>query len=508
MRSGRSSNKRMEAILEVKDLRISFEGEKGFTPVVNGVNLAMEKGKILALVGESGCGKTALCRCLMGISSRHARIDGGSILLEGRERMGLSEKEWEKVRGREIAMILQDPMTSLNPVFSVGDQIAETIRAHEKVSRKEARQRAVSLLELVEIPNAPVRARQYPHQFSGGMRQRVAIAIALAANPKVILADEPTTSLDIHTQTHIMTLLKKVCVSQEKSLLFVTHDLGLAENMADYIAVMKDGVVVESGETENIFAHPVHEYTKKLLGFAAYGKGSSHFHGHILEEKPEEREKEKPLVQVRNLTKSFEVRRGKSEKFLEEFNLDIYTCENIIIVGSSGCGKSTLARCLMGIYPPDQGEIRYNGECRKQMIFQDSASAFNPRMTVKQIIGEPLMIARYGSIKRMLTRREAMDVEEKILQVARQVDLTEELLERHPYDISGGQRQRAAIARALITDPDFLIADEPISSLDIPVQSQIIHLLKNLHDSRGLTMMIIAHDLPMVKHVSDRIIEM
>lgn len=503
------TEKRMDNLLTIKNLKLSFYGEQGRVPAVKGVTLSLKRGESLALVGESGCGKTALCRCIMGLHAQHAKVEEGEVLLLGKSITQLSEKEMKAVRGRDVAMIFQDPMSSLNPTFSVGKQIVEAITAHERVDRHQAQSRAMDLLRLVEISEPELRFRQYPHHFSGGMRQRIAIAIALACNPHLIIADEPTTALDSVTQDKIMQLLKKVCKDQDKGFLFVTHDLGLAETMADRIAVMKDGLIVETGRTEELFRCPQHPYTKQLLGYAAYGKGTGHFHGRLFENSKTDQCDGTPLVQVKDLTKRFSLGKQKSAVVLDQFHMNIYKGEIVGVVGPSGCGKSTLARCMMGIYTPDGGQVQYEKDCKKQMIFQDSASALNPRMTLEQIIVEPLVIqGRKENRFFGFSKQDKTLLHQKAVEMVGLVGLEQGLLVRHPYDVSGGQRQRAAIARALITDPDFIIADEPIASLDISIQAQIIHLLKDLHDQRNLTMMMIAHDLPMVKHISDRIIEL
>ena len=271
----------MENLLKIENLKLAFHGPFGRVPAVRGVDFSVDAGETVALVGESGCGKTALCRSILMLHSQHADIEEGRILLAGKDVTGLTEKELESVRGKDAAMVFQDPMSSLNPTFSIGSQITSPMRIHEKIGRREAREKALRLLELVGIDNPEARFSQYPHHFSGGMRQRVAIAIALACNPRLIIADEPTTSLDTATQDRIMELLAKLCRGEDKGLLFVTHDLGLAETIADRIAVMKDGLIVESGKTEEIFQNPQHPYTQKLLGFAKYGKGSSHYHGKV-----------------------------------------------------------------------------------------------------------------------------------------------------------------------------------------------------------------------------------
>ena len=541
------------AVLEIKDLQLSFHGPKGRVQAIRGVDLQINQGEVVALAGESGSGKTALCRAVMRLHSQHASIDKGQILLEGMDVTHLSEKEMESVRGRQCSMVFQDPMSSLNPVYSVGKQITEAILLHEKISPKQAQVRASELLRQMGIEEPEKRFFHYPHQFSGGQRQRIAIAIAMACSPKLLIADEPTTALDIRTQNEIMGLLKSVqagnCEQEEREkdhgagnesgektkpqhtggMLFVTHDLGLAEQIADRIYIMKDGLVVESGRTEEIFSNPKHEYTRQLLGYAAYGKGTSHYHGHISDEKPHRSAQcdGHPLVSVHDLSKSFELSKNQVQLVLQDFSMNIFKGEILGIVGDSGCGKSTLARCIARIYEPDSGRVSVQEGTKLQMIFQDSMSAFNPRMTLAEIIAEPLVLAGkekkwkpHSSVdsedanvsekffERICSHRKHREkILQRVYDVMKQVELDPELAERHPYDVSGGQRQRAAIARALITEPDFLIADEPISSLDVSIQAQIIHLLKKLHDEKQLTMMIISHDLPMVEHISDRIIK-
>lgn len=496
----------MNRILDIENFKLSFYGSHGRVPAVRGVNLYVEAGETLALVGESGCGKTALCRAILGLHRSHAKVEDGSITLSGLKVTEMTDRQMEAVRGKQAAMIFQDPMTSLNPAFSIGSQIRDAILLHEDISKAEAKAKTVELLKMVEIPQAEERYRQYPHHFSGGMRQRAAIAIALACNPALIIADEPTTALDIKTQNEIMGLLKRICREQGKAMLFVTHDLGLAEKLADRTAVMKEGLIIEQGETAEIFSNPKEEYTKKLLGYVAYGKGTSHYHGRRhgqAEESGTSRIYERePAVIIENLKKSFPLGKKNFRPVLKGFNLTIEKGEIVGLVGPSGCGKSTLARCIMGIYKPEGGTITIADGLKKQMIFQDSASAFNPRMKLWEIIAEPAEIEALNK-HRKLKKTELYNM---AAEAADSCGLEKELLDRCPYDVSGGQRQRAAIARALITSPDFIIADEPISSLDVPVQSQIIHLLKKLHDERNLTMLIISHDIAMVEHVSDRVL--
>lgn len=489
----------MNNVLEIENLILSFRSPAGKVEAVRDVSLSVKPGEILTLVGESGCGKTALCRSILMLHNAHAEIEGGRILLCGRDMTRLSEAELTAARGRDAAMIFQDPLSSLNPVYAIGRQIMEPMLFHEKAGRKEARQRAEELLRLVGIDNPEKRMAQYPHQLSGGMRQRAAVAIALACNPKLIIADEPTTALDEQTREMVMSLLRRICRQQNKALLFVTHDLRLAEHTTDRIAVMKDGKIVETGRAEDIFRAPSHAYTKKLLRFAGYGLPGSHFHGKRGQEEDERGEgKRQRLLSVRNLSKSYSFGRGRVNRVLKGVNLDIYKGEILGLVGKSGCGKSTLAQCIMGIQPADSGELLWTSPCKKQMIFQDSASAFNPRMTIEQIIAEPLVVAKGKETKE--------ELKGLVFAMMDAAELPRELASRHPDDVSGGQRQRAAIARALITNPGFIIADEPVSSLDVSTQATMIHLLKRIRDERNLTILLISHDLPMVEHISDRII--
>ena len=394
------------------------------------------------------------------------------------------------------------------------------------------------------------------------MLQRAAIALAMIAKPRLLIADEPTTALDIETQQEIMALLRESCARQDCSMLFVTHDLGLAEQIADRIVVMKDGRIVEEGQSEQIFRDPQHAYTKKLLGYATYGKGGSHYHGRIRaaeqekitqkEAKQTEKEADDVLLSIRGLSKSFSVDKHTRKQVLHDVSLAIHRGEIVGLIGPSGVGKSTLARCIMGICTPDSGEVIVREGARIQMIFQDSAAAFNPHMTIAEIIAEPLVLQARRQ-RRTVVRRcfakaaagcdvaekhavekhaagaghtdsaDSADVQrctravgkmsravlrERVLAAMRQVELEPELADRYPYDVSGGQRQRAAIARALITAPDLIICDEPISSLDVSLQADIIHLLKKLQEERDLSLLLISHDLPMVEHISDRIVKL
>lgn len=483
----------MEKSLTINNLTVSFETPGGKLTAVKDVSLHLAGGETLALVGESGCGKTVLCKSMLKILCSRGRIEKGKILLDGEDLTVASEREMQSYRGGSIAMVFQDPMLSLDPAFSVGEQIAEVLKVHGGISAKAAKARAVELMDMVRIPDAQKRYSQRPYQFSGGMRQRVAIAAALAGEPDILLADEPTTALDEKTRWEIVRLLKDIQEKTGVAVLFITHDLSLVEDIADRVAIMQDGRIVEEGNVAKVFSAPEHPYTRKLLGYLDYKKGRGHNHRSAASDEP--------VLSVRKLCKSFRLGRKEKNDVLKDFSMDIYRGEIVGLVGSSGCGKSTLARCIAGIDRPDSGVVEFAGGIRMQMIFQDSQSAFNGRFTVKKIIEEPLRTGA-GRITDAGRRDEA------VRNVMRAVELDESLADRKPYELSGGQRQRAAVARALITDPDFIIADEPLTGLDVSAQAQIVHLLKRLAQERGLTILFIAHDLPMVNHISSRIIEM
>ena len=483
----------MEKSLTINNLTVSFETPGGKLTAVKDVSLHLAGGETLALVGESGCGKTVLCKSMLKILCSRGRIEKGKILLDGEDLTAASERQMPSYRGGSIAMVFQDPMLSLDPAFSVGEQIAEVLKVHGGLSAKAAKARAVELMDMVRIPDAQKRYSQRPYQFSGGMRQRVAIAAALAGEPDILLADEPTTALDEKTRWEIVRLLKDIQEKTGVAVLFITHDLSLVEDIADRVAIMQDGRIVEEGNVAKVFSAPEHPYTRKLLGYLDYKKGRGHNHRSAASDEP--------VLSVRKLCKSFRLGRKEKNDVLKDFSMDIYRGEIVGLVGSSGCGKSTLARCIAGIDRPDSGVVEFAGGIRMQMIFQDSQSAFNDRFTVKKIIEEPLRTGA-GRITDAGRRDEA------VRNVMRAVELDESLADRKPYELSGGQRQRAAVARALITDPDFIIADEPLTGLDVSAQAQIVHLLKRLAQERGLTILFIAHDLPMVNHISSRIIEM
>lgn len=575
----------MEKILEVKDLQVSFDTYAGEVMAVRGLSFHLNKGETLAIVGESGSGKSVTSKSLMKlIPSPPGRITGGEILFEGKNLVDFTEKQMQKIRGSDISMIFQDPMTSLNPTMTVGNQIMETIMKHQKQSKHQAKEKAIELLKMVGISSPEKRLSAYPHQFSGGMRQRVVIAMALSCNPKVLIADEPTTALDVTIQAQILELLRDLQQKMGTSIIFITHDLGVVANIADRVAVMYAGKIVEIGKVEEIFYHPQHPYTWGLLGampnlnedaeelitipgsppnllkppkgdaFAERNKyamkidyqleppmfklSETHFaatwllhekspkimppdmlrkHRHVkAKEKQNDRldkrrEKGDKLLEIKNLKQYFSSG-SNVVKAVDGINFDIYKGETFGLVGESGCGKSTTGRTIIRLYEATEGAILYNntnirekkssGDLQKlnqkiQMIFQDPYSSLNPRQTVADIIAEGIDIHGLAS-----NSKERL---EKVYELLETVGLNREHANRYPHEFSGGQRQRIGIARALAVEPEFIIADEPISALDVSIQAQVVNLMKKLQKEKGLTYLFIAHDLSMVKYISDRI---
>lgn len=500
----------MSELLKINNLIVSFENPEGELTAVKGVSLSLERGETLALVGESGCGKTVLCKSMLKILCDKGRIRQGEIMLEDKDLVPLTEEKMIAYRGGDIAMVFQDPMTSLDPAFSVGEQIAEVLRIHKGLSRADAKAHALKLMEMVQIREAGKRYDQRPYQFSGGMRQRTAIAIALAAEPKILLADEPTTALDEETQEEILKLLKDIQEKTGVAVLFITHDLSIVEDVADRVAIMKDGVLVEEGIVSEVFDGPQHDYTRKLLGYLDYKKGRGHHHRDAPGVKGEltGRKGEGPVISVEDLNVFFEMGRNGTNHVLQDFSMEIYRGEIVGLVGKSGCGKSTLARCIMGLEKYD-GKIKLAEGIRLQIIFQDTGAAFNERMTVRKIIEEPLKIAgRRRQTKHTADANCRLPEERTVEWAMDAVELDRSLADRRPYELSGGQRQRVAIARALISRPDVIIADEPLTGLDVSAQAQIVHLFKRLAVENDLTVIFIAHDLPMVNHISSRVIKM
>lgn len=500
----------MEPVLKVSNLHVAFSGRQEEFNAVKGVSFEVNRGETLGIVGESGSGKSVTARSIMRLlPSPPSYVKEGSIEFQGDDLSLKTEKEMESIRGHGIGMIFQDPMTSLNPTKKIGIQIAESIVKHMNISKREARKEAVELLKLVGIRDSEVRFDQYPHEFSGGMRQRVMIAIALACKPALLIADEPTTALDVTIQAQILDLMKDIQQRFGTSIILITHDLGVVAEMCDRVAVMKEGEIVETGTTSDIFESPEHPYTKRLL----------HALPRLDEKKKVKRvsqlregiDKTIPLIQVTSLKQHFDSGKGEVTKAVDDISFHIRPGETLGLVGESGSGKSTTGRAILRLNEPTAGEILYQGMAvnrfsakemkamrrHMQMIFQDPYSSLNPRFKVLDIIGQALDIHRMSKSKKERKQR----VEDLLVMVG----LEPEHALRYPHEFSGGQRQRIGIARALAVEPDFIVCDEPLSALDVSIQTQIVKLLEDLQHKLGLTYLFIAHDLSMVKHISDRV---
>ncbi|MGQ7278369.1 ABC transporter ATP-binding protein [Brevibacillus thermoruber] len=500
----------MEPILQVKELSVSFQSRGEEVQAVRGVSFEIHKGETLGIVGESGSGKSVTARSIMRLlPSPPSFIKEGEIVFLGENLVHKTEKEMEHIRGRDIGMIFQDPMTSLNPTMTIGTQIAESLIKHQHLSKKEAETQAMDMLKLVGIRNSEARYHQYPHEFSGGMRQRVMIAMALACRPALLIADEPTTALDVTIQAQILNLMKTMQQRFGTSILLITHDLGVVAGMCDRVVVMKDGEIVETGTTEEIFATPRHPYTLKLLHALPR-----------LDEKKKAKpaplvltrsDNNRPFIEVRSLKKYFDLGKGNILKAVNGVSFHINRGETLGVVGESGCGKSTTGRTILRLHEPTGGEVLYDGMSINrlsakemkimrrymQMIFQDPYASLNPRLRILDIIGEALDVQKLAGSK--------MERQKRVEELLDMVGLDPSFAMRYPHEFSGGQRQRIGIARALAVNPQFIVCDEPLSALDVSIQAQVVKLLEELQHRLGLTYLFIAHDLSMVKHISDRV---
>lgn len=495
----------MEKLLEVKQLSIEFEQGETFNRVADQVHFDISKGETLGIVGESGSGKSVTARSIMRLLPPNARNNEESkIVFMGKDLTQLSEKEMRKIRGKDIGMIFQDPMTSLNPTMSIGDQITESIRYHQKLKKKAAKAEAMNIMNLVGIKDVAFRYDQYPHEFSGGMRQRMMIAIALACKPALLIADEPTTALDVTIQAQVLDLLKDIQKQFGTAIILITHDFGVVANMCDNVLVMKDGEIVERGATTDVFEHPQHPYTKRLLDAVPNLKKD--------QKAPSEKSaSEKTLLSIKELQKHFDLGKGAVLKAVDGVTLDIYEGETLGLVGESGSGKSTMGRTLLRLHEATGGDVLYEGfnlntldanemkDMRKhmQLIFQDPYASLDPRMKVVDLIGEALDVHKLAQNKQ--------DRYNKVVELLKLVGLDPAFANRYPHEFSGGQRQRIGIARALAVNPKFIVCDEPLSALDASIQAQIVDLLEDLQKKLGLTYLFIAHDLAMVKRISDRV---
>jgi len=514
----------MQPVLSVSDLRVSFRTADGWTPIVHGLSFEVASGSTLAMVGGSGSGKSVTALATMRLLPPARSRITGEVRLNGRSLLDLPESAMCAIRGNEIGMIFQEPMTSLNPTLRIGFQISEVLRRHRGMSAAQAQAESIRLLERVQIPAAKARFHDFPHLMSGGMRQRVMIAMALACRPKVLIADEPTTALDVTVQAQILDLLRTLQQEDGLSILFITHDLGVVAEIADEIIVMQHGEAVDRGTAQAIFTRSRHPYTRALLAAAPRigsmaGKSSPEGLGSVPESATtgEPAAAGKPILEVRNLTKRFDVRKGIWGKVtgrvhaVEDISFDIRAGETLSLVGESGSGKSTTGRCLIGLTRPSSGTIAMHGQGpsgaegkatagkfhdRMQMVFQDPYASLNPRMRVSDSIAEPLVVqGRMGK----------GEIEARVDELLESVDLSNAMRDRFPHEFSGGQRQRICIARALSMRPDLLIADEAVSALDVSIKAQIIDLMLDLQRKMQLAFLFISHDMAVVERISHRV---
>jgi peptide/nickel transport system ATP-binding protein len=495
-----------ETVLRVEGLCVSVRTEAGLRPLVQDLSFTLNRGETLAIAGESGSGKSITSLAIMGLLPPPAvRVTGGRVLLSGQELTSLPEPDLRAIRGDRIAMIFQEPMTCLNPVMTIGAQLTEAIRAHEPVGRSEAAKRAVGALRAVRLSEPERRMRQYPHELSGGMRQRVMIAMALALRPEVLIADEPTTALDVTVQREVLDLLRDLQRDLGTAIILITHDMGVVAEMADRVIVMRQGRQVETAATADLFTQPQAGYTRALLA-AVPRMGQAALRPPVATE---------PIARLSDVVVRYPLRGGllgqvtQNIHAVEHVSFDIRKGETFALVGESGCGKSTIAKALVGL-APHTGRIEIAGQPlegltptglkamrrRVQMIFQDPMAALNPRMRVGALIAEPLVIHGIGDPSSQLDR--AADLMTRVGLEAGQLD-------RYPHEFSGGQRQRICIARALALQPDLIIADESVSALDVSVQARVLDLLRALQSEFGMSYLFISHDMAVVDNISDRV---
>ncbi len=495
-------------VIDAQNIGVTFHVDGGKIEAVRNVSFQLHRGQTIALVGESGSGKSVTARAIMRLLSKRARVSDQTIIsYDGQNMARLSDLEMRKLRGNRITMIFQEPMSSLNPVYTIGSQIVEILRIHQKMDRKTAMAKALDLLREVQIPDPEARLQQYPHQLSGGQRQRVMIAMALANNPDVLVADEPTTALDVTVQAEILNLIRALQKKLGMAVILITHDLTVVRQFADHVYVMQHGEVRESGPTEDIFTNPQHAYTKRLLGSEPKGQANP------LEGTPE------TVLEGRDIAVTFSLRKGGAFrgsyydlKAVDNLSLILRRGETLGLVGESGSGKTTFGQALLRLNRINGGQISFLGQqietfdrkamkplrSRMQIVFQDPFSSLNPRMSVRQLIEEGLIVNGIGADK--------AERLERVKQALRDAGLPDTILSRFPHEFSGGQRQRLAIARAVALEPEFILLDEPTSALDLSVQAQIIELLRKLQRDKGLSYLFISHDLKVVRALCHRVI--
>ena len=533
------------ALLHIKNLKVSFLRDGEWNEAVHGVSFEVPQGKTLGIVGESGSGKSVSNLAVMRLlNERQSRITADEITLDGKDILHLEEKDMHDIRGKRIAMIFQEPMTSLNPVFQCGFQVTEAILAHEDVTEEAAHHRVINLFKKVMLPRPEAIYKSYPHELSGGQKQRVMIAMALACNPEVLIADEPTTALDVTVQKEILKLLKELQHTENLSMIFISHDLGVVSEVSDDILVMHDGKVVEYGESQEVLNHPKDPYTKGLLAcrppmdfrlkrlpivkefLDGTWSDTADFKQQLIVTQ-QERESHlneiysrDPILKVEHLKTWFPLKKGVFNrvydhvKAVDDVTFDVYPGETLGLVGESGCGKTTLGRSILRLVEPSDGKIIFEGkdvmslkgndlrEYRKhaQIVFQDPYSSLNPRIRIGDAIAEPMMV--HGIEPDAKRRRD------KVCELLTEVGLQPEHYQRYPHEFSGGQRQRICIARALAVRPKLIICDESVSALDVSVQAQVLNLLNRLKKDFGFTYIFISHDLSVVRFMSDRILVM
>ena len=489
------------SILDVKNLSLTVGDER----LIKSISFKIEEGEIFALVGESGSGKSLTSLAIMRLLPDAISVSGGDILLREKSLFTISEFDMQKIRGRSIAMIFQEPMTALNPVMTIGEQVAEVIRLHLNLDSKTIKAKVIELFEEVALPKSKERYGWYPHQLSGGQKQRVMIAMALACEPELLIADEPTTALDVTIQAQVLALLKEIQKRRTLSILFITHDMGVVAQMADRIAVMRYGEILEEAKRENFFDNPTHPYTQALLRDAIPLKG----------EKIEQKQIDS-LLELKDLKVHFPIKKGLFQrtighvKAVDGVSLSIPRAKTLALVGESGSGKSTIGQAILRLVDSTSGRLFFNGvdisklsqkemmayRSKIQIVFQDPYSALNPRMTIGETVREGMISLNVGSKDRAVQDR-------RIKELLVKVGLDSSYMQRYPHEFSGGQRQRIGIARALAVEPELIICDEPTSALDVSVRSQVLKLLKKLQEESGLSYLFITHDLSIIPTVAD-----
>ena len=550
-------------LLNIRNLKVSFSHDGEWVEAVHGIDLDVLAGRTLGLVGESGSGKSVSSLAVMRLlNEKMSRIEADSIQIEGEEIKGFSEKQMAEVRGKRIAMIFQEPMTSLNPVYKCGYQVSEMILQHETVSKTTAKERVISLFKQVMLPRPEAIYNSYPHELSGGQKQRVMIAMAIACNPKLLIADEPTTALDVTVQLEILKLLRKLQAETGMGMIFITHDLGVVAEIADDVAVMHNGEILERGTVQQILNHPQHPYTQGLLAcrppmdvrlkrlpivkefLDGQWQGGKEQILHDLQITTKERKthleqlySQKPLLKVEGLKTWYPLRKGVFSrvydhvKSVDDVSLKVYEGETLGLVGESGCGKTTLGRSILRLAEPTDGKVWFDGievtalkgqalrDFRKQaqIVFQDPYSSLNPRITIGEAIAEPMRVhgihgrELHTAAQNGAQLRDAIDdneLRDAVCDLLEQVGLDASHYNRYPHEFSGGQRQRICIARALAVNPRLVICDESVSALDVSVQAQVLNLLNRLKEERHLTYIFISHDLSVVRFMSDRVVVM